>query len=186
VAVSIDYRTCPSGIPDDDLVRRATDAVDDGMEAIRFLHANAAAYGIDITRIATLGSSAGGAISLGTGLISDPTPGGPLAGHPTRPTAVISTGAHLAPALESPGFDADPAPVMMFRYEMDTNAGPADESYMWPYSYRTCNQIHNDGGVCDFIRQDGGGHVTGLGPTAPQSRWTRPWLWEHLDLAAAR
>ncbi|MEQ8839661.1 MAG: alpha/beta hydrolase [Acidimicrobiales bacterium] len=185
VAVAIDYRTCPSGISAEDFLAVATNAIDDGMEAIRYLHANAETYGIDTTRIATLGSSAGGAISLGTALLADPTPGGPLAAEPTQPAAAMETGAHLTPAIEVPGFVADPAPILMFRYEVDTNAGPSDPSYEWPYSYRTCNTVHAQGGVCDFFVLDGPGHVSGISVNGPQSHRYLPWLYEHLDLATA-
>ena len=185
VAVSIEYRTCPGGVTDEDLLEVATNAIDDGMEAIRWLRANAGTYGIDPDRIATLGSSAGGAIAYGVALIDDPTPGGPLAAFDHRPNATMGTGAHLTPAIESPGFVADPPPTMMFRYERDTNAGPTDPSYEWPYSYQTCHAIHGAGGTCDFIVIPGDGHVSGFGPAGGQSLWYMPWLYEHLDLANA-
>lgn len=185
VAVAIEYRTCPSGVPDEDQIEVATNAIDDGMEAIRWLRANSSTYGIDSDRIATLGSSAGAAISYGTALIGDPTPDGPLAGFDHQPNAAMGTGAHLTPAIETPGFVADPPPTMMFRYEFDTNAGPSDPSYEWPYSYRTCHAIHTAGGVCDFVVIPGFGHVSGLGPTGGQAHWYIPWLYEHLDLAHA-
>lgn len=185
VAVAIEYRTCPGGFPDEDLIEVATNAIDDGMEAIRWLRANAATYGIDVDRIATVGSSAGAAISFGTALIDDPTPGGPLAAFDHQPNAAMGTGGHLTPAVETPGIVADPAPTMMFRYEFDGVAGPSDPSYEWPYSYQTCNGIHANGGICDFILLPGGGHVSGLSPTGGQSYWYMPWLYDHLDLANA-
>lgn len=181
VAATIDYRTCPGGFPQDELIQVVTNAIDDGMEAIRYLNANADTYGIDTSRIAVFGRSAGGAIALGTALIDDPTPGGPLATHPFRPTAALSTGAHLTPGVDEPGFLADPRPVMMSHWELD---GVSDVE--WPYAYETCNEVHRLGGVCDFILLEGTGHVTGIGPSAQQyDEYYGPFIHHHLDLANA-
>jgi len=186
VAVAIEYRTCPGEFASDEAqVEAATNAIDDGMEAIRFLHANAATYGIDTTRIGAVGTSAGGAIALGTALVDDQTPGGPLETYPYQPAAVMSTGGNLTPAIESPGFRDAVPPVMMFRYEFDTVAGPDNESYEWPYSYQTCLEIHNKGATCDFFRLDGPGHVSGIGPTNAYAKWYLPWFYEKMDLANA-
>ena len=186
VAVSIEYRTCPSGFADEaQYIATATNAIDDGMEAIRFLHANAAAFGIDTTRIAAAGSSAGAAIAYGAALLEDSTPVGPLAAYPSQPVAVMGTGAHLTPALESPGFLTDVPPIMMFRYEFDVNAGPEDPAYGWLYSYRTCIQVHNNGGTCDFFRLPGSGHTSGINPTGNYGDWYMPWFYQQMDLANA-
>ena len=186
VAVAIEYRTCPGEFESDEAqFETAANAIDDGIEAIRFLHANAATYGIDTTRIGAVGTSAGGFIALGAALIDDQTPGGPLEAYPYQPAAVMSTGANLTAALESPGFRASISPVMMFRYEFDTVAGPEDESYEWPYSYRTCLEIHAKDATCDFFRLDGPGHVSGIGAAGAYAKWYLPWFYEKMDLANA-
>ena len=78
----------------------ARNAIDDGMESVRWLRSKAATYGFDDTRIAALGSSAGGAIALGIGATDDPTPTGPVAAWSPKIRAAVSTGAHLTPGLD--------------------------------------------------------------------------------------
>ena len=65
VAASVNYRLTP-GIETNFAarVRALLDATDDAMNAIRFLKANAATYGIDPTRVAVFGNSAGGTVAL--------------------------------------------------------------------------------------------------------------------------
>ena len=71
VAVSIDYRLLPAGTPGcggtgptPQCQQAALNAQHDAQAAIRWLRANAATYGIDPTRIAAGGSSAGAVTSL--------------------------------------------------------------------------------------------------------------------------
>src|SRR5262245_35980518 len=65
VAATVNYRLTPGIETNTALrVRALQQAVEDTMNAIRFLKANAATYGIDPNRIATFGNSAGGTISL--------------------------------------------------------------------------------------------------------------------------
>lgn len=181
VVASIDYRLRPNETPAEQLLA-ASQAIDDAMESIRWLKANAVTYHVDTTRIAALGSSAGGAIVLGVGHAADPTPGGPLAAFDPSVTAVVSTGAHLTPGLDFIGFDANDAPSMMFHYEQDTSKGKST----WDYAYQTCTAIRAAGPPCDFIKQPGSGHTIGMGPTT--TWWSSeigPFVWHHLDLAGA-
>ena len=159
---------------------KATNAIDDGIESVRWLRSNAATYSIDVGRIAGLGSSAGGAITLGMAIVDDPTPGGPLAGVSRNISAAVSTGAHLTPGIPTGAisFDATDAPVMMFHYETDTATDNADE-----YAFETCAAVRTAGNTCDFNVQAGWGHTVSVGSTGPY--WTSeigPFLWHHLDL----
>ena len=103
----------------------ATRAIDDAMESVRWLKANAATYRVDTSKIATVGFSAGGAIALGVAVANDPTPGGPLAAYSPSVAAGISTGAHLTPGIGSPllSFEPTDAPVLLFHYETDSATG---------------------------------------------------------------
>lgn len=179
VVASIDYRLRPNDTPAEQLVA-ALQAIDDAMESVRWLKANAPTYGIDPDRIAALGSSAGGAIVLGVGHAADLTPGGPLSGYSPTVTAVVSTGAHLTPGLAVIDFEPTDAPSMMFHYEQDTSQGQAT----WDYAYQTCAAIRDAGPPCDFIKQPGSGHTIPMGPT---SQWwvpeIGPFVWHHLGLA---
>ena len=60
LVASVEYRLCT---PDNDKVR-VVQCMTDCKDAVRFLVKNSSQYGIDTTRIATIGSSAGGGIAL--------------------------------------------------------------------------------------------------------------------------
>lgn len=179
VAASIGYRLDPR-VAQGGLLVAATNAIDDGMESVRWLKANAATYGIDVTRIGALGVSAGGAITLGLSVADDPTPGGPLAAFSPTIDAAVSTGAHLTPGIGSPllSFEADDPAVLMFHYELDDVTAVTDD-----YAFETCAEVRAAGSTCDFVTQPGSGHTTSV--NAGGSNWTSrigPFLWHHLDL----
>jgi alpha/beta superfamily hydrolase len=94
-AVSINYRMAPPGSPITPQV--ITDAMEDAKAAVRFLRANAAAWRIDVNRIATLGSSAGAY----TGLAVAHLPGEGNSGNPGFPSNVHAT-VDLWGALQDP------------------------------------------------------------------------------------
>lgn len=181
VVASIDYRLRDNDTPEEQQVA-ALDAIDDAMESVRWLRSKAATYNIDTTRMLGLGSSAGGAIILGVGHATDPTPGGPLAAFAPTLTAVVSTGAHLTPGLDLIGFDPDDAPTLMFHYDQDTSRYRAT----WDYAYETCLAIRAADNPCDFVRQPGSGHTIKFDP---DEHWwpdeIGPFAWFHLDLANA-
>lgn len=183
VAASISYRLDAGANPTTDPVRYLTaalNAIDDGMESVRWLRSNAATYRIDPTRIAMVGSSAGGAVALGVGAHDDPTPGGPLAAFSPKIAAAVSTGAHLTPGIE-PGlitFQRTDAPGLMFHYENDTVTGHTSA-----YALETCDGLRDAGSSCVFVEQPGSGHTTSL--AAGGTWWTSqigPFLWNHLRL----
>jgi len=178
VAASISYRLRPSAtLPE--LVAAATDGIDDGMESVRWLRANAATYGIDTERIAIVGSSAGGVIALGAATSDDPTPGGPLAGVSPAIAAGISTGVSLTTGLDTIEMTPSDAPFLMFHYEQDTVALREH----WVQAYQTCDAAHAGGVVCDFVRLPGSGHTVSLSAGGPWwSAEIGPFLWHHLDL----
>jgi poly(3-hydroxybutyrate) depolymerase len=180
VAASIDYRLRPNDIGPEQLAA-ATDAIDDGIESVRWLKSHAAEYGIDVGRMAMDGTSAGGAIALGVALTDDPTPGGPLADVSPKIAAAVSTGAHLTPGLAGITLTADDAPIMMFHYEHDTSRLKST----FEDAYQTCTAVRRAGDVCDAIRLPGSGHTVSVGP---QGKWWTPeigpFLWAHLHLAS--
>jgi acetyl esterase/lipase len=87
--------------------------------AIQFLRANASAYGIDCTRVATFGNLAGGSISLVdaiefdtlTGAVSD------LPGVSSKLQGAVSTGATLVDGTSTADslvhYDASDTPVLL-------------------------------------------------------------------------
>lgn len=178
VAVAISYRLQPNETPEEQLVA-ASNAIDDSMEAVRWLKANAATYDIDTTRIGVLGLSAGGAIAIALATLTDPSPTGPLADHTPTITAAVSTGASLTSALDVVDWDEDDAATLMYHYEVDTSTGASDE-----YAFETCAAMRSAGSTCDFVVQAGSGHTTQVGPQS--INWTDrigPFLWTHLRLS---
>jgi acetyl esterase/lipase len=175
VAASVSYRLRPAGAP---LLAVAGDAIDDGMESVRWLKANASTFGIDPTRIAALGTSAGGVIALGLALVDDQTPGGPLAGFSPSVSAAVSTGGHLTPGLSVLDLREEQPPVWMINYEVDPTLGDA------PEAFKTCAAVRASGNTCDFTEVPGEGHQSWITPGGPI--WTSgsgPFLWHHLRLA---
>ena len=187
VAVAIGYRLDPRLAqspwpPGVTPLTAAAKAIDDGMESIRWLKANATTYGIDPTRVATVGYSAGGAISLGIAVATDTTPGGPLAAQSPSVAAAVSTGAQLTPGIDAGVLTFEPtdAPVLMFHHETDAASGTGE------YAMRTCAAVRAGGSTCDFVLQPGDGHTTDLDPA---SYWWSselgPFVWTQLRLASA-
>ena len=182
VAASISYRLEPGADFSNPLTYFAAvrNAIDDGMESVRWLRSQAAVYDLDTTRIAMLGSSAGGAVALGTGMLDDPTPGGPLGAHSPRIGAAVSTGAMLTPGIEA-GLvtaEATDAPSLLFHYEVDTVTAYTDED-----AAAHCDALVAVGVRCRLEISAGAGHTVGLG--ASGARWTQVigvFLWNQLRL----
>jgi dienelactone hydrolase len=181
VAVSLGYRLDPNAAQTQErYLSAALDAIDDGMEAARWLRANASTYRIDPTRIAFIGSSAGGGVALGVAIHEDPTPGGPLGSVSPKIAAAVSTGAHLTPGIDLGfiDFEATDAPALMFHYETDTVTGVTSA-----YAGRTCTAISTAGSRCKLVVQPGSGHTTSL--AAGGTWWSSEigtFLWNELRL----
>jgi acetyl esterase/lipase len=184
VVANIDYRVDPHAIDSpQQFLNAALKAVDDGMEAIRWIRAHADTYHVDVTRIGVVGSSAGGGVSLGLGAGDDPTPGGPLAAFSPKIAAAVSTGATLTPGIEAGlvSIEKTDAPALMFHYDQDSvTQFPAD------YSRQTCDLLVLAGSRCRWVQQYGRGHTVSLSADGPW--WTSeigPFLWSELRLATA-
>ncbi len=180
-AVNISYRINPNAQSSEALyLQTALNAIDDGMEAVRWVKANAATYGFDTTRVAVVGSSAGGAIALGIGSADDPTPTGPLVAHSPKIAAAVSTGAHLTPGIDNGmvTFESTDAAALMFHYETDTVTNNTDE-----YAQRTCDGLVAAGVSCKMVVQAGSGHTVSVG--AGSTYWQSEigtFLWKNLRL----
>lgn len=182
VAASISYRLDPQASASPArYLSAAVDAIDDGMESVRWLRSNASTYGIDTSRISMIGSSAGGAVALGVAAADDPTPGGPLGSVSPKIAAAVSTGATLAPGHGSlVTFEATDAASLLFHYEVDTVT-----DYTAAYSRTTCDALVAAGAPCRFVTQAGAGHTVSLAAGGPfWSSEVGPFLWEHLRLDA--
>lgn len=178
VVATIDYRVDPDAGASTEAHRAASfAAIDDGMEAVRWLRAHADELGIDPDRIAALGASAGGEIALGLALLEDLTPGGAYAAVSPQVTAAFSTGAYLTPILGASSLEATDAPVLVHFFETDTESGRS-----WTYAEATCDAVRSAGGTCDLDVSEGSGHTVGLGPDSSEVDEVMAFLAVHLGL----
>ncbi len=182
VGVSIDYRLAnpavASNATDPELAAAATL---DAQQSVRFLKANATTYGVDPTRIAMLGNSAGGALALGTAVAADIPYSGPLSSYSPSIAAAVSTGAFLTPALSDLTLTDSEAPSLMFMYGYDTAS-----HITAAYAFETCDALRAAGNACYEVEQAGTGHTTSL--TFGGQWWTSelgPFLWDQLQLSTA-
>lgn len=179
VVATIDYRVDPDA-GDSVSAHRAASyaAIDDGMEAIRWLRARSDSLGIDPDRIAALGASAGGEIALGLALLEDLTPDeGPYRDVSPQVTAAFSTGAYLTPVLGAASLEPDDAPVMLQYFETDTASGRP-----WTYAAATCDAVRAAGSTCDLVVSEGADHTVDLGPDGPEIDRILAFLAVHLRL----
>lgn len=118
VTASISYRQSPNGCYtiNAECVNAIQDAREDGQAAVRFFRRYAAQYGIDTTRIAMAGSSAGAITAVEVGYGPEPVGNSGNPGYDSSVKAVVSlSGARV---LTNP--DADEAAVLMFHNEQDS------------------------------------------------------------------
>lgn len=189
VVATINYRLTPGNGSSDTIRTLAVQhATEDAMNAIRFLRTNAARYGIDPTRVATIGSSAGGGVSLVVGIQPDDPRG--LSDHPgisARVDGVVSTGATLQGESEAVlsllTFDATDTPVLLFHAkETDGGTGATWTGSVLPTQHR----IVASGNRCSVVPQPDGTHTVDLSIGTVYWPPLRDFLWDRLRLAALR
>lgn len=175
---TIDYRIDPEADDSASAHRAAAyAAIDDGMEAVRWLRAEAGDLGIDPDRIAALGASAGGVVALGLALVEDLSPGGPQGDVSSRVTAAFSTGTYLTPVPGVTLLGPDDAPVLLHHFTRDTTSGRS-----WTSAAATCDAVRTAGGTCDLVVGPGADHVVGLGPDGAEADRILAFLAVHLRL----
>jgi acetyl esterase/lipase len=158
VAVSINYRLlgdggCAGQDPPPQLcITAAFAAQHDAQAAVRFLRANAATYGVDPTRVAIGGGSAGAATALAVAVHSDDpgTSGNP--GPSSKVGAAISISAELPHTVATPFYDAADSPILMFN-------GTADPVVPYAQGVQTAADLVRAGIPVIFEPLAGGGHV---------------------------
>lgn len=169
--VSINYRLEPGGCsasaPTATCVIAIQEAREDAQTAVRFLRTNAATYGIDTTRIAMGGSSAGAITALNVGFSSSEDPTAAIG------AAVSLSGAHITSII-----DSGDAPSLLFH-------GTSDFIVPYQWAVNTWNQA-NAAGLHSFLTSwAGNGHVPyGAHRTEILDQTTNFLYWE-LDLTNA-
>jgi carboxylesterase type B len=151
VNVSINYRLgsgCSASSPTAACVTSIVDAKHDAQAAVRFLRANAAGYGVDPTRIAVGGTSAGAITALNVGF--DPTDPG-TSGNPGY-SSVVQAAVSLSGAAILTTPSSGDAPSLLFH-------GTAD--LVVPYQWAVDTQTHatTAGLVSELTSYAGDGHV---------------------------
>ena len=124
--VSINYRLEPGGCsasaPSGSCVAAIQEAMEDAQTAVRFLRTNQALYGIDETRIAIGGSSAGAITALNVGFSSS-----------ENPTAAVGAAVALSGARILGVIDPNDAPSLLFH-------GTSDFVVPYQWAVNTYNQ----------------------------------------------
>jgi acetyl esterase/lipase len=179
VNVSINYRLSPNGCTGSGTVSECVTAIVDAMHdtqtAVRFLRANAAVYGVDTSRIACGGTSAGAITALNVGY--NPNDVGTNPDYPGFSSAVggaVSlSGAEI---LGTP--NAGDAPALLFHGTNDTLV-----PYQWAVT--TVNNALAAGLDAFLTTWQGAGHVPYLQNRTQILEQTTNFLYWELDLQHA-
>lgn len=169
--VSINYRLEPGGCsasgPTPTCITAIYEALADAQTAVRFLRTNQATYGIDETRIAIGGSSAGAITALNVGFNSSEDPTAAVGG------AVSLSGAQLFSPV-----DSGDAPSLLLH-------GTSDNVVPYQWAVNTWNQA-NGVGLDSFLTSwAGAGHVPYVAHRTEILNQTTNFLYWELDLATA-
>ncbi|MCW5892626.1 MAG: alpha/beta hydrolase [bacterium] len=169
--VSISYRLepggCASSVPTAVCLIAIGEALDDAQTAIRFLRTNAAAWGIDATRIAVAGTSAGAITALNVGYSNNEEPDAAVA------AAVSLSGARIL-TTPNPG----EAPALLFH-------GTSDVVVPYQWAVDTVNAASAAGLDVFLTTWPGAGHVPYAANRTQIIDQTTNFLFWEMDLANA-
>jgi acetyl esterase/lipase len=168
---SINYRLvpggCSAGAPSSTCVTAILEAREDAQNAVRFLRANAATYGIDLDRVAIAGTSAGAITALNVGFVSAETP-----------DAAVDAAVSLSGARIFGGPNTGDAPSLLFHGTSDTVV-----PYQWAVdTYDAARAAGLDSFLTSWA---GNGHVPYVQHRTEIIDQTTNFLWWEMDLANA-
>jgi predicted esterase len=178
VGASISYRLTPGGCSaagaTPECVQAIRDAQHDAQTAVRFLRANATTYGIDASRIAIAGTSAGAITALNVGFNGENPGAGDHPGFSSRVKAAVSlSGARL---FGPP--DAGDAASLLFH-------GSTDRVVPYQWAVDTVNAAKAAGLTSYLTTWQGEGHTPYGAHRAEIHDQTTNLLYHVLDLANA-
>lgn len=184
VVATVNYRLTQNQFNDTVRLFSRLHALEDVGNAIRFLKKNASVYFIDTTRVLSIGSSAGGGLSVVNALERDAaTSVVDYNGFSTRVSAAVSTGVTLKLDDIAPytvGFDASDSPLLMFHANpLDSGTGAT-----WQDLLNSQQLVNASGNTCEVFPQPNLTHTVSLelgGQYWPQ---LKPFLWKHLRLGS--
>jgi acetyl esterase/lipase len=171
VNFSINYRLEPGGCSASNATSTCISAIQeataDAQTAVRWVRANAATYGVDPSRIAIAGTSAGAITALNVGYATSETPDAAVR------AAVSLSGADLISNIS-----AGDAPALLFH-------GTADPLVPYQWAVNTVSSAKAAGLQAFLETWDGAGHVPYVQNRTQILTQTRNFLWWELDLAHA-
>jgi para-nitrobenzyl esterase len=176
VNVSINYRLSPTGCfpVTAGCLTGITDAKHDAQGAVRFLRANAATYGIDPTRIAIGGSSAGAITALNVAYGPEDVGDSGNPGFPSTVRAALSLSGAAILTTPSPG----EAAALLFH-------GDADPLVPYSWATSTVTNATNAGLTVYLTTFAGAGHVPYLQNRQTILDQTTDFVYWTMDLAHA-
>jgi acetyl esterase/lipase len=175
VTVSINYRLaqngCSAGAPTQECVIAIVQANEDAQNAVRYLKTNAATYGVDPTRVAIAGTSAGAITALNVGF--NPTTAGSPAVSSSVKAAVSLSGARIIGSVEK-----GDAPSLLFH-------GTADVVVPYQWAVDSNALAKNAGLVSKLTSWEGEGHVPYVQHRTEIIDQTTNFLWWMMGLSGS-
>ena len=188
IGCTINYRLTRQDIiqeSEEYLIAAVNDAIEDAMNAIRYLKTQSSIYNIDIDRIVTIGNSAGAFISLHNAIDNDePLPEQEsINDYPEFSSSVsasVSTGAVFPnEGLISLTFNEDDASCLIMHAE---DYDPVTDTYWEDDVIPFYEAIINSGNDAALVAQPSGSHGVGVGPFEEYSQDILPFIWNQLNL----
>jgi len=148
---SISYRLSDTGcqVPNATCIESIYDAIEDAQAAVRFFRANAGRYGIDASRIAVAGTSAGAITALNVGYGTS-VPGN--SGTPGYSSSVRASIALSGATIFNGSIGAGDAPALLFH-------GTADGLVPYRWAQETLYSARSKGLAAHLVTWEGEGHV---------------------------
>ena len=184
IGCTINYRLTPHSYQiesEQNQIQAVVHAVEDAMNAIRFLKSQDYIYNIDTNRIVTIGKSAGGYISLINAIENDFTTD--LGGTSdyldisSKVSSAISTGAAFG--IEPFNFDEDDASCLIM-HSLDYD--PVTEQTWEGAIIPLYEAIINSGNYALLVAQPSNSHVVPISPLGPYRDDIIPFIWDQLNL----